>query len=280
MKENQPDSFSLEGTEKTFNMSEKWIAELWQFRELMYFLAWRDVKIRYKQAALGAAWAVLQPMLTMVVFTIFFGRIAGIPSGTVPYPLFSYSALLLWTYFAGVLSQGGQSLLSNSNLITKVYFPRVALPVATALGGLLDFVVGLGFLVILMGYYGVRPGWSVLLAPVFLAALVLFTLGAGMFLAAMNVWYRDIKYVIPFLIQLWLFVTPVIYPTAYLPEKLQTLMALNPLAGIIDGFRWCLFSGPPLNPSLTAVSLSMTVVVFMAGLTYFCKAERVFADII
>jgi lipopolysaccharide transport system permease protein len=261
-------------------VNDNWLAELWNFRELVYFLAWRDVKIRYKQAVLGAAWAVLQPLLTMVIFTLFFGRLAGIPSDSVPYPLFSYSALLLWTYFAGVLGQGGQSLLSNANLITKVYFPRVTLPVSIALGGLLDFAVGLSFLVILMGYYRVQPGWSLLLAPVFLAGLVLFTLGAGMFLAAMNVWYRDIKYVVPFLIQLLLFVTPVIYPTAYLPRRLQTLMAFNPLAGIIEGFRSCLFSGRSIDPSLTALSLSMTVAVFVAGLIYFCKAERVFADII
>jgi lipopolysaccharide transport system permease protein len=261
-------------------MNATYLAELWRFRELVYFLAWRDVKVRYKQAALGAAWAVLQPLLSMVVFTLFFGRLAGIPSDNVPYPLFSYSALLLWTYFAGVLGQGGLSLVSNSNLITKVYFPRVALPASPVLSGLLDFVVGLGLLVILMGYYGIKPGWSVLLAPVFLAALVLFTLGAAMFLAAMNVSYRDIKYVVPFLIQMWLFVTPVIYPTTFLPKRLQTLMALNPLAGIIEGFRSCLFSGRPLDPTLTAVSLSMTVFVFVVGLTYFRTAERAFADVI
>jgi lipopolysaccharide transport system permease protein len=261
-------------------MNRKWLAELWRFRELVYFLAWRDVKVRYKQAALGAAWAVLQPLISMVVFTLFFGRLAGIPSDGIPYPLFSYSALLLWTYFAGVLTQGGQSLVSNSNLITKVYFPRVALPASTALSGLLDFAVGLGFLAVLMGYYGVQPGWSVLLAPVFLAGLVLFTLGASMLLASLTVWYRDIKYAAPFLIQMWLFVTPVIYPTSFLPEHLQTLMALNPLAGIIEGFRACLFPGQALNATLTAVSLTMAVVVFLAGLVYFRSTERAFADVI
>jgi lipopolysaccharide transport system permease protein len=261
-------------------VKEKWLAELWQFRELVYFLAWRDVKVRYKQAALGAAWAILQPLLSMVLFTLFFGRLAGIPSDGVPYPLFSYSALLLWTYFAGVLSQGGQSLVSNSNLITKVFFPRVALPLSIALSGLLDFTVGGSLLVVFMGYYKVQPGWCVFLAPVFLVGLILFTLGASMFLAAMNVWYRDIKYVTPFLIQLLLFATPVIYPTTFLPEQLQILMALNPLAGVIEGFRACLFQGRPPNPSLSAISLTMTVVVFVAGLVYFRKTERVFADII
>jgi lipopolysaccharide transport system permease protein len=216
----------------------------------------------------------------MVVFTIFFGKLAGVPSDKVPYPLFSYSALLLWTYFAGVLAQGGQSLLSNSNLITKVYFPRVALPVSIALAGLLDFAVGLSFLVILMVYYRIYPGWSLLLAPIFVAGLILFTLGVGMFLAAMNIRYRDIKYVVPFMIQLWLFVTPVIYPTAYLPRRLQTLIAFNPLTGIIEGFRSCLFSGSSINPVATALSLSMAVVAFGAGLFYFSRAERTFADLI
>jgi len=269
-----------ESAQGTKPVNAKWLAELWRFRELVYFLAWRDVKVRYKQAALGAAWAVLQPLLTMIVFTLFFGNLAGIPSNGVPYPLFSYSALLLWTYFAGVLGQGGQSLVSNSNLITKVYFPRVALPASTALSGLLDFIIGLGFLAIMMAYYGIQPGWSLLLAPVFLLGLVLFVLGVSMFLAAMNVWYRDIKYAAPFLIQICLFVTPVIYPTTFLPERLQALMAFNPLAGIIEGFRACLFSGKSLDPALTAMSLTMTVVVFLAGLTYFRRTERVFADVI
>jgi lipopolysaccharide transport system permease protein len=258
----------------------KWLSELWRYRELVYFLAWRDVKIRYKQAALGAAWAVLQPLLTMIVFTFFFGRLAGIGSDGIPYPLFSYSALVLWTYFAGVLGQGGQSLVANSNLITKVYFPRVALPASTALSALPDFAVGLGFLGVLMGYYGVQPGWSLLLAPVFLLGLMLFTLGASMLLASMNVWYRDIKYAVPFLIQLWLFVTPVIYPTTLLPAHLQAFMALNPLAGIMEGFRSCVVGGRPLNPALTVVSLTMSVVVFVVGLVYFRNTERAFADII
>jgi lipopolysaccharide transport system permease protein len=261
-------------------MNAKWLSELWRYRELAYFFAWRDVKVRYKQAALGAAWAILQPLLTMVIFTLFFGRLAGIPSDGVPYPLFSYSALLLWTYFAVVLGQGGQSLVSNSNLITKVYFPRVALPASSALSGLLDFAVGLGFLVILMAYYGVQPGWPLLLAPLFLAGLVLFTLGVSMFVASLNVWYRDLKHAVPFLIQMWLFVTPVIYPTTFLPKRLQTLMAFNPLAGIIEGFRACLFPGRALDPMLTAVSLTMALVVFMAGLVYFRMTERAFADVI
>jgi lipopolysaccharide transport system permease protein len=216
----------------------------------------------------------------MLVFTFFFARLAGLDSDGVPYPLFSYSALVLWTYFSGVLVQGGQSLVANSNLITKVYFPRFALPASTALSGLLDFAVGLSFLGVLMGYYGVRPGWSLLLAPVFLMGLVLFTLGASMFLASLNVWYRDIKHAAPFLIQLWMFVTPVIYPITILPRHLQALMALNPLTGIVEGFRTCVLGGRPLDPMLTTISLTMSVVMFTVGLVYFRNTERVFADII
>jgi lipopolysaccharide transport system permease protein len=261
-------------------MHAKWFSELWRYRELVYFFAWRDVKVRYKQAALGAAWAILQPLLTMVIFTLFFGRLAGIPSDDVPYPLFSYSALLLWTYFAGVLGQGGQSLVLNSNLITKVYFPRVALPASVALSGLLDFAAGSGFLVILMVYYGIQPSWPLLLVPVFLAGLVLFTLGTSLLLASLNVRYRDIKYAVPFLVQMGLFVTPVIYPITFLPARVQPFMAFNPLAGVIEGFRACLFSGRSPDPMLTGVSLAMALAVFVAGVVYFRKTERAFADVI
>jgi lipopolysaccharide transport system permease protein len=261
-------------------VNKKWLAELWRFRELVYFLAWRDIKVRYKQAALGAGWAILQPLISMAVFTAVFSGLGGIPSDGVPYPLFAYSALLLWTYFSAVLIQGGQSLVANANLITKVYFPRLALPASTALSGLLDFAAGLGFLVVLMAYYGVQPGWPVLLAPVFVAGLVLFTLGVSMLLACINVWYRDVKYVMTFLVQMWLFMTPVLYPTSFLPERLQTLMAFNPLAGLIEGFRACLFPGVPLNTTLTAVSLTTAVAVFLGGLAYFRSTERAFADVI
>jgi lipopolysaccharide transport system permease protein len=258
-----------------------WASELWRYRELAYFFAWRDVKVRYKQAALGAAWAILQPLLSMVIFTLFFGRLAKIPTGGVPYPLFSYSSLLLWTYFASVLSQGGQSLVLNSNLITKVYFPRAALPASVSLSGLLDLAAGASFLIVLMVYYGTRPpGALMLLLPIFLAALVLFTLGASMVLAALNVRYRDIKYVVPFVIQMGLFVTPVIYPISFLPARLQPLMALNPLAGIIEGFRACLFSGGELDLMLTTISLATALGVFALGLMYFRKTERAFADVI
>jgi lipopolysaccharide transport system permease protein len=256
------------------------LSELWRYRELVYFLAWRDVKVRYKQAALGAAWAILQPLLGMIVFTLFFGKLAGIPSEGVPYPLFSYCALVLWTYFSGVIGQAGVSLVSNANLITKVYFPRVVLPASTALGGLLDFVASLGFLVIMMVYYRVHPGWSILLAPVFVAALLLVTTGVSLILAAMNVRFRDVKYAIPFAIQLGLFLTPVIYPISYIPKRFQTLAALNPLSGIVEGFRACVLGGARVDPVLTLISLAGCVTLFTVGLFYFRKAERLFADVI
>jgi lipopolysaccharide transport system permease protein len=267
-------------TEETKTVNAKWLSELWRYRELVYFLAWRDVKVRYKQAALGAAWAILQPLLSMIVFTLFFGKLAGIPSDGIPYPLFAYCALVLWTYFSGVVGQAGQSLVANSNLITKVYFPKIALPASSAVSGLIDFSVGLGFLIILMAYYHVQPGWALLWAPVFLASLILLTVGVGLILAALNVRYRDIKYTIPLLIQLWLFVTPVIYPTTFIPKRFQTLLALNPLSGIIEGFRACLFPGRQLDSTLTAISLIVTTIVFVVGLVYFRRTERLFADII
>ncbi len=255
------------------------ITELWQYRELLYFLAWRDVKVRYKQAALGAAWAVIQPLFTMIIFTLFFGRLAGVPSEGIPYPLFSYCALVPWTYFSGVLGQAGQSLLTNSNLITKVYFPRVMLPASSAVSGLLDFAMGTIFLVALMVHYRVSPGWSLLMAPVFLLSLFLFTIGTSMLTAALNVRYRDIKYALPFLIQLWLFVTPVIYPMTLIPKRFQWIAALNPLSGIVNGFRACVL-GARLDTGLVSVSLATTLLIFAAGIRYFRKTERAFADII
>ena len=256
-------------------MRTKWLSEIWRYRELLYFLAWREVKIRYKQAALGAAWAVLQPLLTMVVFTLFFGRLAGMPSDDIPYPIFAYCALVLWTYHAAVVGQGTQSLIANSNLITKVYFPRVALPASCALSGLFDLLFGLAFLGAMMVYYhsAVHLSWTILFVPLVIAHLVLLAVAFGLLLAALNVRFRDIKYVIPFMLQIWLFVTPVIYPMSFIPERFRFLVALNPLTGIIEAFRACLF-GRPFDLSITAISLAVTVFVFVVGLTYFRRAER------
>lgn len=258
----------------------EWLSEIWRSREILYFLAWRDVKVRYKQAVLGVAWAVLQPLFTMIIFTFFFGRLAAIPSDGVPYPLFSYSALLLWTYFSITLSLVGNSLISNASLITKIYFPRVLLPGAAALGGLLDLLVGSTFLVAMMVYYRVSPHWTILLTPLFVAETVLLVMGAGMLLAALNVRYRDVKYTIPFLTQIGLFVTPVIYPVSFLPHRYQWLLVLNPMAGVIEGFRGCLLGIGSINWQLVVGSWVVTLLLLLAGGLHFRSTERVFADIV
>ena len=258
----------------------EWLSELWRYRELLYFFAWREVKVRYKQAALGASWAILQPLLGTVVFTLFFGRLAGIDTHGIPYPIFVYCALMPWTYFAAVLPQAGNSLISNSNLITKVYFPRVLLPASGAVAGLLDFAISAIVLVVLMAYYQVRPGWSLLLLPVLIVALVIVTLGLSLLLGALNVRYRDVKYVIPFLLQLGLFCTPVIYPATLVPARLQPLMVLNPFLGIIEGFRASLFPGQSFSSWSIAMSLTVSLLLFAVGVSYFRRTERTFADII
>jgi lipopolysaccharide transport system permease protein len=258
----------------------EWPAEIWQYRELLWFLAWRDVKVRYKQTVLGAGWAVLQPLLGMIVFTTFFGRLIGTSNVDVPYPIFTYCALVPWTYFSGTLSHAGNSLVTNSNLITKVYFPRVLLPASSALSGLLDFLVGSAFLAGLMAYYRIPPTWALLFYPVLMLAMWTFTLGVSMWLAALNARYRDVKYTIPFLIQLGLFATPVIYPKASMPHRIQQLLVLNPLAGIIEGFRACLFPRHQIDVSLIAGSAVVGAVLFAASSLYFRNTERDFADIL
>ncbi len=257
----------------------EWLSEIWRSREILYFLAWRDVKVRYKQAALGVAWAVIQPLFMMVTFTFLFGRLGNYPSEGVPYQLFVFAALLLWTYFSVTLGQVGNSLISNSALITKIYFPRVIMPASATFAGLLDLLVGSLFLVALMVYYHVTPPWTVLLTPIFVAQTALLVLGAGMLLAALNVRYRDVKYTIPFLTQLGLFVTPTFYPFSIVPQRYQLWLALNPMAGVIEGFRACLF-GLPLNWTLIASSWAMTLLFLVLGGLHFRSAERVFADIV
>ena len=258
----------------------EWLAEIWRSREILYFLAWRDVKVRYKQAALGVAWAVLQPLFTMLTFAFFFGRLAGIPSDGVPYPLFSYCGLVLWTYFSVTLAQVGNSLIANSSLITKIYFPRVLLPAAAALGGLLDLLVSSVFLIAMMFYYHVTPRWTVLLTPIFVAQTAMIVMGAGMLLAALNVRYRDVKYTIPFLTQLGLFVTPIIYPVTFLPHRFQGWLALNPMAGVVEGFRACLLGAAPIDWGLLGASWAVTLLLVAIGGLHFRRTERVFADIV
>jgi lipopolysaccharide transport system permease protein len=257
----------------------EWISEVWRAREILYFLAWRDVKVRYKQAVLGVAWAVLQPLFTMIMFTFFFGKLAGIPSEGVPYPLFSYSALLLWTYFAVTLSQAGNSLIANSSLITKIYFPRVLLPAAAAFGGLFDLIVSSVFLIGMLFYYRVTPHWTMLLTPVFVAQTTLLVMGVGMLLAALNVRYRDVKYTIPFLTQIGLFVTPIIYPVTFLPHRFQSWLALNPMTGVIEGFRASLF-GTGVDWNILTCSWIVTLLLLLLGAWHFRSTERIFADVV
>jgi lipopolysaccharide transport system permease protein len=259
----------------------EWLSEIWRCREILYFLTWRDVKVRYKQAALGVAWAVLQPLFTMVVFSLTFGRLAKMPSDGIPYPLFSFSALLLWTYFSVTLAQVGNSLITNSSLITKIYFPRVLLPAAASLVGLLDLLVGSVFLLGLMIYYrdAIHLGWALLLTPVFVAQTAILVMGAGMLLAALNVRYRDVKYTIPFVTQIGLFVSPVIYPISFFPPRYQSWLALNPMTGIIEGFRACLLD-VPVNWQLVGISWLVTLVILLLGGLHFRSTERVFADIV
>jgi lipopolysaccharide transport system permease protein len=257
----------------------EWLSEVWRTREILYFLAWRDVKVRYKQAALGVAWAVIQPLGTMVVFTFFFGQVARIPSEGVPYRLFSYAGLLLWTYFSVTLGQVGNSLVANASLITKIYFPRVLLPSAAAFGGLLDLLVGSVFLVALLIYYHVAPSWTLLLTPLFVFETVLLVMGSGMLLAALNVRYRDVKYTIPFVVQIGLFLTPIIYPLSFFPARAQPWFALNPMAGIVEGFRASLL-GTPIDWTLVGASWLITLALLFLGSLHFRSTERIFADIV
>jgi lipopolysaccharide transport system permease protein len=257
----------------------QWLAEVWRSREILYFLAWRDVKVRYKQAVLGVAWALLQPLFTMITFTFFFGNLARIPSDGVPYPLFSYSGLLLWTYFAVTLSQVGNSLIANASLITKIYFPRVLLPAAAVFGGLFDLVVSSVFLFGMLLSYHVKPQWAMLLTPVFVAQTALLVMGSGMLLAALNVRYRDVKYTIPFLTQIGLFLTPIIYPVTFLPHRFQGWLALNPMTGVIEGFRACLF-GSSVDWQVLICSWIVTLSLLLVGGWHFRSAERIFADVV
>jgi lipopolysaccharide transport system permease protein len=254
------------------------LRELWAYRELLYFLVWRDVKVRYKQTALGAAWAILQPFATMVVFSLFFGRLAGMPSEGVPYPVFSYAALVPWTFFANGVTTSTASLVANQGLVTKVYFPRVAIPIAAVLAGLVDFALAFLVLLGMMLHYGITPGArSIWLLPLLLLAL-LTSLGVGLWLSAMNVRYRDVGYVVPFLVQLLLFSTPIAYPSSLLDEPWRTLYALNPMVGVVEGFRWALLGTGTTPGGLVAVSGLVALALLASGALYFRGMERTFAD--
>jgi lipopolysaccharide transport system permease protein len=255
------------------------LGELWEYRDLLYFLVWRDVKVRYKQTALGAGWAIIQPFFTMIVFSLFFGHLARMPSDGVPYPIFSYAALVPWTFFANGLSQAPLKVVGSANLINKVYFPRLAIPVAAVLSGVVDFILAFGVLLAMMLYYGLFPTIHVLWLPALLALALVTALGVGLWFSAMNVHYRDVHYVMPFVVQIWLFATPIVYPSSLLPEPWRTLYGLNPMAGVVEGFRWALIGTPPPGPMLF-VSAFIALVLLIAGAFYFRRMERSFADVI
>jgi lipopolysaccharide transport system permease protein len=255
------------------------LRELWEFRELLYFLTWRDIKVRYKQTALGAAWAILQPLLTMIVFSLFFGQLGHMPSDGVPYPVFSYVALLPWTFFAYALSQSANSLVGSANLITRVYFPRLVVPVSSVLSGVVDFAIAFVVLLGLMAYFQLAPTPAVVLLPAFLVLALVTALGVGFWLSALNVEYRDVRYAMPFLIQLWLFATPVAYPSSLLSEPWRTIYGLNPMVGVVEGFRWAVLGTKPPGPMLGA-SIVAAIVLLVSGAFYFRRTERTFADVV
>jgi homopolymeric O-antigen transport system permease protein len=254
--------------------------ELWEYRELLYFLVWRDVKVRYKQTAIGAAWAIVQPLLTMIIFTFVFGKFANMPSDGLPYPVFSFAALLPWTYFARALNQSVMSVVGSANLIKKVYFPRLLLPISATLSGLIDFGISFIFLLGMMVWYGIVPHWGVLALPFFLILALLTALSVSLWLSAINVRYRDVGQAIPFLIQIWLFASPVAYPVSVVPEKWRLLFSLNPMTGAIEGFRWALLGTE--TPDTLAIVFSVVVVLalLVGGIIFFKRMEQTFADVV
>jgi len=254
--------------------------DLWNYRELLYFLIWRDIKVRYKQTLIGAAWAILQPVLTMIIFSIFFGKMAKIPSEGIPYPIFCFSGLLLWIYFSNAVSNSGNSLIGSANLITKVYFPRLIIPLSSALAGMVDYFIAFFILIFAAFLYGFFPNFSFILLPLTIFLGFISATGLGLWLSALNVKYRDVRYAIPFFIQLLLFATPVIYPATMIPEKFRWLLALNPISGIIDAHRACILGYKPVDWLSFGISTAVTLLIFISGFVFFRQTERFFADVI
>jgi lipopolysaccharide transport system permease protein len=256
------------------------LRELWTHRELLYFLTWRDLKVRYKQTVLGVAWAIMQPLFTMIIFTLFFGRLAGVPSDGVPYPVFVYAGLIIWTFFSNAVTSSGNSLVGNAQLLSKVYFPRMIIPGSAILAGVVDLAIAFVVLVGLMIYYGTAPTVKFLLVPVLLALITLLSFSVGMWLSALNVKYRDIRFALPFVVQLWMFLSPVIYPSSFVPARWRWLLALNPLTGIIDNFRVSLFGHQAFNWMTLAVATIITLALFIYSTYVFLRMEEDFADIV
>jgi lipopolysaccharide transport system permease protein len=256
------------------------LRELWEFRELLFFFAWRDIKVRYRQTVMGVLWAIIQPIFTMVIFSLFFGRLAKIPADGLPYPIFSFAALVPWTFFVNALSQASNSLVVSSDMIKKIYFPRLALPIATVLAGVVDFLLAFLVLLGLMAYYGLAPTVNIIWLPLFLLLAVVTSLGVSLWLSAMNVQFRDVRYTLPFLSQAWLFVTPIAYPSSLLSEPWRTLYGLNPMAGVVEGFRWALLGTDTAPGPMTLVSAAVALTLLVSGAFYFRRMEQGFADVL
>ncbi len=265
--------------------SKGWVSlklrELWEYRELLYFLTWRDIKVRYKQTVLGAAWAIIQPFMTMVVFSLFFGGLAQIPSDGVPYPIWSYTALVPWTFFATGLSMSSNSLVGSANLIKKVYFPRLTIPIATVLSGVIDFVIAFAVLILMMLVFGILPTTNIIFLPFFVLLAFVTSLGVGLWLSAMNVQFRDVRYTIPFLTQFWMFATPIAYPSSLIEnETLRAIYGINPMTGVVEGFRWALLGTDSAPGPVIIVSSLAALFLFVSGLFYFRRMEKSFADVV
>ncbi len=256
------------------------LGDLWEYRELLYFLTWRDVKVRYKQTVLGVAWAVIQPLCMMLIFTLFFGRLAKIPSDGLPYPIFALTALLPWQLFSRALTDASTSLVTNERLITKVYFPRILIPTSAVIASLVDFAIALGLLVGMMLFYGIVPTMAVLTLPLLILLALMSALGVALWLSALNAQYRDVRYTLPFLTQFWLFATPVVYPASLVPENWRLLYGLNPMTGVIEGFRWALLGKSGEMESMIAVSVIAILITFIGGLYYFQRVARTLADVV
>lgn len=279
------DSFPIASPSVTvIGPSRGWVSirlrDLWEYRELLYFLTWRDIKVRYKQTALGALWAIIQPFFTMVVFSLFFGRLAKVPSDGIPYPIFAFAALVPWTFFANGLSQSSNSLVGSTDLITKVYFPRLIIPVSSVLSGFIDFAIAFIVFMAMAFYYGIYPALSIILLPFLLLLGLITALGVGLWLSALNVKFRDVRYTVPFLTQFWLFATPIAYPSSLLSEPWRTIYGINPMVGVVEGFRWALLGVDTAPGAIIFVSALVSMGLLVSGAFYFKRMEKFFADII
>jgi lipopolysaccharide transport system permease protein len=256
------------------------LGSIWQFREMLYFLVWRDVLLRFKQTVVGVAWVVLQPLITMIIFTLIFSKLARLPSDGIPYPVFAFTALLPWFFFSQALMRSSSSVVQSSNLITKIYFPRLLIPIAASIAPIVDLVFSFLFLLVLMGWYRITPTWGIVALPLFLALAITTSLAVGLWSSAINVKYRDVGNIIPFVIQVWMYASPVAYPVSMIPEKWRLLYSLNPMVGVIEGFRWALLGRNSPDFMLMAVSASVVLVLLVGGIVYFKKMEQTFADVI